>query len=87
MTRLDDKLARIRAGAYTSADFIIADAKDGDMGFGTPAPGPRPGKPDQSKTKAEYLDAMRAMTRSGLVDIMLMSASSAEVLALSLIHI
>ena len=23
--------------------FIIADAKDGDMGFGTPAPGPRPG--------------------------------------------
>lgn len=81
MTRLNDKLARIRAGVYTPSDFIIADAKDGDMGFGTPAPGPRLDKPGQSKTKAEYLEAMRAMTGSGLVDIMLMSASSAEVLA------
>ena len=81
MTRLNDKLARIRAGAYKPADFIIADAKDGDMGFGTPAPGPRHDKPGQSKTKAQYLEAMRAMTRSGFVDIMLMSASSAEVLS------
>ncbi|MEJ2036574.1 MAG: hypothetical protein P8X69_11165, partial [Maritimibacter sp.] len=37
--RLDRKLATIRAGAYTPTDFIIADAKDGDMAFGCAAPG------------------------------------------------
>jgi hypothetical protein len=78
MKSLDEKLERIRNGRYAPADFIIADAKDGDMGFGLPAPGPGPG--GRSKTKADYLDAMRAMTRSGLVDIMLMSASTAETL-------
>jgi hypothetical protein len=81
MKRLDAKLARIRAGAYSPADFIIADAKDGDMGFGATAPGPRGGGQAGFKTKADYLEAMRAMTRSGLVDIMLMSASTAETLA------
>ena len=39
MKRLDAKLARLRT-SYRPADFIIADAKDGDMGFGTTAPGP-----------------------------------------------
>ena len=37
---LDHKLVRIRAGQYVPADFIIADAKDADMGFGAGAPGP-----------------------------------------------
>ncbi len=79
MKILDTKLARIKAGKYTPKDFIIADAKDGDMGFGTTAPGPmRDGS--GLKTKAQYLQAMTEMTKSGLVDIMLMSASSAEVL-------
>ena len=43
MKRLDNKLARIRAGQYARSDFIIADAKDGDMGSGctTPAPARR----------------------------------------------
>lgn len=76
---LDAKLARIHAGKYTPKDFIIADAKDGDMGFGTTAPGPVRGS-DKLKTKTQYLEAMTAMTKSGLVDIMLMSASSAEAL-------
>jgi len=76
---LDQKLARIRDGKYTSKDFIIADAKDGDMGFGRTAPGPLRGG-DRLKTKAEYLDAMTEMTKSGLVDIMLTSVSSAEIL-------
>ena len=40
MFRLDEKLARIRAGAYRRADFIIADAKDPDMGPGLHAVGP-----------------------------------------------
>lgn len=76
---LDQKLARIKAGEYTPTDFIIADAKDGDMAFGMPAPGPSSG-PRPYLTKADYLDKMRTMTKSGLVDIMLMSASSTETL-------
>jgi DhnA family fructose-bisphosphate aldolase class Ia len=85
MKSLDRKLARIRAGAYTPSDFIIADAKDADMAFGLPAPGPARDAggrflPEFAK-RAAYLDAIRAMTRSGLVDIMLSSASTAEILA------
>ena len=76
---LDTKLARIHSGKYTPKDFIIADAKDGDMGFGTTAPGPIRGS-GKLKTKSQYLEAMTEMTKSGLVDIMLMSASSAEAL-------
>ena len=41
MLRLDEKLARIRAGAYRRADFIIADAKDPDMGPGLHSVGPK----------------------------------------------
>ncbi len=79
MKTLDAKLARIKAGKYAPKDFIIADAKDGDMGFGATAPGPRRDRSGM-KTKAEYLAAMTDMTKSGHVDIMLMSASSAEAL-------
>ena len=79
MKTLDPKLARIRSGDYTPKDFIIADAKDGDMGFGRTAPGPHRDA-NRLKTKAEYLDAMAEMTNSGLVDIMLTSLSSAEAL-------
>ena len=79
MKTLDTKLARIRAGDYTPKSFIIADAKDGDMGFGRTAPGPgRDGR--ALKPKAEYLAAMTEMTQSGLVDIMLTSVSTAEAL-------
>lgn len=75
---LDSKLTKITSGNYSPESFIIADAKDGDMAFGTQAPGPHP---DGSiKTKADYLNAMTEMSHSGLVDIMLMSASSAETL-------
>ncbi len=77
---LDAKLETIRACGYTPADFIIADAKDADMAMGVAAPGSDPARPGRFKTKPEYLAAMREMTASGLVDIMLMSVSSAEVL-------
>ena len=79
MKTLDHKLAKIQSGKYKSTDFIIADAKDGDMGFGRTAPGPSRQEPCL-KTKAEYLASMAEMTKSGLVDIMLVSASSAEAL-------
>src|SRR5436190_23086134 len=75
---LDTKLAAIRSGAYKPTDFIIADAKDGDIGFGTMAPGPDPADPSRPKPRAAHLEAIREMTRSGLVDIMLLSASSTE---------
>lgn len=79
MKSLDLKLARLRQG-YRPADFIIADAKDGDMGFGLTAPGPAADGPGAWKSKPDYIAAMQAMAESGLVDIMLMSASSAETL-------
>ena len=77
--QLQSKLSRIRSGQYTPEDFIIADAKDGDMAFGLLAPGPR--SDGTLKKKADYLDAITAMTDSGLVDVMLLSASSAEELS------
>src|SRR6202030_1761086 len=52
MFRLDDKLARIHTGAYRRSDFIIADAKDPDMGPGLHAVGPGPGEA-RFKTRAE----------------------------------
>ena len=79
MKTLDQKLASIRSGGYTPKDFIIADAKDADMAYGLTAPGPARGAAGLAG-KAAYLQAMREMTRSGLVDIMLTSASTAEVL-------
>jgi hypothetical protein len=75
---LDRKLAAIRSGAYKPADFIIADAKDGDIAFGATAPGPDPDRPGRFRPRAAHLQAIREMTASGLVDIMLMSASTAE---------
>lgn len=85
MKSLDRKLSRIRAGAYTHEDFIIADAKDADMALGLTAPGPArnaEGKASERfATRAIYLDAIRSMARSGLVDIMLTSVSAAEILA------
>jgi len=79
MKTLDAKLARIRSGAYTAKDFIIADAKDGDMGAGCETPGPKRGG-NGLKSRADHLAAMTEMTKSGLIDIMLTSLSSAEIL-------
>ena len=73
---LDKKLANIRAGKYKPADFIIADAKDGDIGFGRAAPGADAS--GKMKSRETHLQAIRDMTNSGLVDVMLMSASTAE---------
>ncbi len=83
MTRLDDKLARIKAGRYTRADFIIADAKDADMGSGVTGTAPNR-QPDGSwtryRTRAEFLDQIQAVIDQDIVDIMLVSASNLELL-------
>jgi len=80
--RLDEKLSRIRAGQYTASDFIIADAKDGDMAFGIAAPGPVAGDTSglKFKNRTDYLTNMTKMAQSGLIDILLCSASSSEIL-------
>ena len=77
MTRLDQKLARIRGGQYRRTDFVIADAKDGDMGSGclTPAPSRDASGPRRLRT---YLDQIAAVVRQDIVDIMLLSASNLE---------
>ena len=76
MRNLDRKLAKIRDGRYTPEDFIIADAKDGDIGFGRATP--VQDAQGRFTPRATHLQAIREMTQSGLVDIMLMSASTAE---------
>ena len=60
MVRLDDKLARIRAGAYRRSDFIIADAKDPDMGPGLHAVGP-------ARAGGRGDDAVRAPARNSSI--------------------
>ena len=80
---LDVKLARITADPGCG-DFILADAKDADMAFGLAATGLRPGGTPgsgPSRSIEEYRDSIRELVAEGLVDIMLMSASTSEVLA------
>jgi len=85
---LDQKLADIQANPHTSKAFILADAKDADMAHGLRSPGSNVGaaecKRDDGcyRSLAEYRQLMRDVTRQGLVDIMLMSASSNEVLTI-----
>lgn len=81
---LDRKLARILKDRSCD-DFILADAKDADMAYGLSAPGLSP-ENHSSEAKFKTLDEYRAQIREviaqGLVDIVLMSASTNEVLTL-----
>ena len=38
---LDQKILRIKNNKYSPSDFIIADAKDGDLAMGITTPGPK----------------------------------------------
>jgi len=81
---LDQKLARILADR-SCRDFILADAKDADMAAGMAAPGKSPEHlADEGRFRSlqEYRDLIRANVRQGLIDIMLMSASTSEVLTI-----
>lgn len=82
---LDRKLAAIHADPSGSAEFILADAKDADMAFGVGAPGRSPERHDgevRFKSLAEYQQRIREVVRQGLVDIVLMSPSTSEVLTI-----
>lgn len=81
---LDQKLARIAADP-SCRDFILADAKDADMAFGLSAPGRSPehyAAEARFRTLDEYRQLMREIVAQGLVDIMLTSASTNEVLTI-----
>ncbi|MCP4384027.1 MAG: hypothetical protein GY798_21900 [Hyphomicrobiales bacterium] len=83
MYRLDTKLAKIRAGNYAKGDFIIADAKDGDMSNPIPGTGPiRDGNGEfvRHRTRAEFLEVVTQIIRQDVLDIMLVSASNLELL-------
>src|SRR5947209_8982282 len=75
---LDRKLAAIHAKP-DGREFILADAKDADMAFGIGAPGRSPeahAAELRFRTLEEYREQIRSIIRQGLVDIMLMSAST-----------
>ena len=81
---LDRKLAALHADPNAD-EFILADAKDADMAFGIGSPGRSPeAHPGELRfrTLEEYRDQIRAITRQGLVDIMLMSASTNHALTI-----
>jgi len=90
MRRLDQKIANLLAGSTSPRDFIIADAKDADMAFGVTAPGPQRGTCRHGfnesegcwKTLDDYLTQIREVIRQDIVDIMLLSASNLERLAM-----
>ena len=72
------KINKVKNNKYTSKDFIIADAKDGDMGGGIYVVGKKKENPGMPRPFTDYINEMREITKSNLVDIMLMSVSSAE---------
>jgi hypothetical protein len=81
---LDQKLAAIHADPYGCREFIIADAKDADMGFGVPAPGQSMGRDGllRPRSLAGFREEIRLIVQQGIVDIMLMSASTSEALTI-----
>ena len=90
MKRLDQKIANILSDPSGAKDFIIADAKDADMAFGVTAPGPQAGSCRHGynesegcwKTLDQYLQQIRDVIRQDIVDIVLLSASNLERLAI-----
>jgi hypothetical protein len=85
MKSLDHKVQRLHADPHGCKDFILADAKDADMALGIGAPGKSPEGHSgelRYRTLAGYREQIEQIVTQGLVDIMLMSASTSEVLTL-----
>src|SRR4051812_34398280 len=82
---LDEKLARIHADPRGAKDFILADAKDADMALGLGATGRSPeahAGEGRYRSLQEYRDQIEQIVAQGLVDIMLMSAHTNEILTI-----
>src|SRR5205807_451156 len=82
---LDQKLKRIHADPHGCKDFILADAKDADMALAIGAPGRSPeahGGELRYRSLAEFRDVIEQIVEQALIDILLMSASTNEVLTI-----
>src|SRR6516162_1872671 len=82
---LDVKLARIHADPHGARDFILADAKDADMALSIGAPGRSPeahGGELRYRSLSEFREIIVQIVEQKMVDIMLMSASTSEVLTI-----
>lgn len=78
-TRLEEKLARIRQDPTGAKDFLICDAKDGDMGGGIPMPGPaRDARGGRFETLAQYHAQIEALVRQDIIDLALMSIGTLD---------
>ena len=82
---LDIKLRKIHADPFGSKEFILADAKDADMALSIGATG-RSLQPKSAdlpfRTLEEFREQIVQIVEQGLVDIMLMSASTNEILTI-----
>ncbi len=80
--RLEKKLQRIRQDPSGAKDFIICDAKDGDMGGGIPMPGPvldAHGQPTgRYKTAEDHLAQVTALVEQDILDMMLLSLGNLD---------
>ena len=80
-----DVLRRIHADPRGCKDFILADAKDADMALAIGAPGKSPEAHSgelRHRNLAEFRDVIVQIVEQKLVDIMLMSASTSELLTI-----
>src|SRR5215469_4083607 len=77
------KLKQIRE-KHSSREFVLADDRDADMAWGIPSPGkvyPPPGEGARYRTIPEFHEAIRAVARQGIVDIVLASQSTMSLIA------
>lgn len=82
---LDAKLARIHADPHGCKDFILADAKDADMALAIGAPGRSPEAHSgelRYRSLAEFRAIIEQIVEQQAVDVMLLAASTSEVLTL-----
>src|SRR5581483_11110878 len=82
---LEQKLQRIHADPQRCKDFILADAKDADMALAIGAPGKSPEAHSgelRYRSLAEFREIIAQIVEQQLVDVMLMAASTSEVLSL-----
>ena len=85
---LDKKLDQIKSDPNCK-EFILADAKDADMAYGIAAPGKSPehhSAEGKFRSLAEYRDLIREVVKQAKVDIVLMSASTNELLNIDTFH-
>lgn len=80
--RLEKKLERIRKDPSGAKDFIICDAKDGDMGGGIPMPGlayDAAGKPTgRFKTAEDHRAQITALVEQDILDMVLLSLGNLD---------